>query len=261
MTEKPGYEPDPLQDDSELFTGRIHGAGEEPQINAFARIFKIFTSPGEVFRDIARKPTWVVILVLTTLVGAGAQFATLPHMDLEATIRTSMEKSNPDMDDEQIAKIAERASKFAWVGSAASVVFIPIVMVVMGGIYLLGLRLTGSETDFAHVFSTVLHAYWPAGVAKGVLFLALLQRVGKMPAEALQTLVKSNVGAFLPADAPHWQVALGSFFDIFNLWTIVLLVLGLSIVGGVSRKKAGVTVGILWVLYLGFKVGLAFLKG
>jgi len=262
MNEKPGWEPEHKEDDRELFTGPVFGNEKAPPLmGGFERAYKVFSSPVEVFRDIVRKPTWIVMLVLTTLLGAGVQFATLPHFDMEATIRASMEKNKPDMDDEQIDKIVERASKFAWIGPLASTIIIPIVMVIMGGIYLLGVRLTGSETDFAHIFSTVLHAYWPAGLTKAVLLLALLQRVGKLPTEGMEKLVKSNAGAFLPADAPHWQMALGSFFDLFNLWTFILLVLGLSIVGGISRKKAGIAAGVLWVLYLGAKVGLAFLKG
>ncbi len=261
MNEKPGWEPDTPSGDSELFTGRVFDQDEEPTISGPARLYRIFTSPVEVFRDIARKPTWILALVLTTLLAVGAQLATLPHLDMEATIRTSMAQRNPDMDDEQIEKIAERASKFAWVGAAASVVIVPIVMLALAGIYLLGLRLAGSETDFAHTFSAILHAYFPASLTKAVLLVALLQRVGKLPAEAMENIVKSNLGAFLSAEAPHWQHSLGSIFDVFNVWTFVLLVLGLSIVGGISRKRAGVTAAILWILYIGIKVGLAFLKG
>ncbi len=261
MNDKPGYEPETTPDDRELFTGRVFGGNGQPKIGSFERIYRIFTSPGEVFSDIARKPTWALILILTTLLGAGIQFATLPHLDMEATIRTSMAQRNPDLDDEQIEKISEKAARLAWIGPAASVVIIPIVMLVLSGIYLLGIRLAGSEADFTHVFSAMLHAYWPAGLTKGVLFFALLQRAGRLPAEAMEGLVKSNVGAFLPAGAPHWQQALGSIVDIFNLWTFVLVVLGLSIVGGISRKKAGVAAGVLWVFYIAAKVGLAFLKG
>ncbi|NOZ94916.1 MAG: YIP1 family protein [Acidobacteria bacterium] len=261
MNEKPGYEPEGPAEDRDLFSGRVFDEDAAPKMGSFERIYRIFTSPGDVFSDIARKPTWVAILLLTTLLGAGIQFATLPHLDMEATIRASVAQRNPDLDDEQIEKLSEKAARFAWIGPAASVVIIPIVMLALGGIYLLGIRLAGSETDFAHVFSAMLHAYWPAGLTKGVLFFALLQRAGRLSAEAMNGLVKSNVGAFLPAGAPHWQQALGSIVDVFNLWTFVLVVLGLSIVGGISRKKAGIAAGVLWAFYIAAKVGLAFLKG
>jgi len=261
MNDKPRWEPDAPSDDSELFTGRVLGGEEEPRIGPATRLWKVFVSPGEVFRDIVRKPTWLLALLLTTVIAGGVQLATIPHLDMEATIRAGMANHNSDMDDEQIAKIAEKASKFAWIGAVTTVVIVPVVMLALAGIYLLGLRLAGSETDFAHTFSAVLHAYLPASLAKGALLVALLQRMGKIPAEAMQGIVKSNPGAFLSAEAPHWQLALGSFFDLFNVWTFVLLVLGLSIVGGISRKRAAVTTAVLWFLYLGVKVGLAFLKG
>ena len=256
MNETPRWEPE-IED---VLSGGPGGA-ETPRMGAFARIVQVFVNPVEVFRDIARKPTWAAVLLLTMLLSAGTQFAVLPHLDMEATIRQSLERSGREVPEEQMDRMIANASKVAWIGPVAAVVMVPVIMSILAGLYLLGLRLAGSDTSFVHTFSATLHAYWPASVAKAAILVALVSRTGKIAAEEMQFLVKSNLGAFLSAEAPRWQVALGSVVDVFNVWTFVLLVLGLSIVGGVSRKKAGVVAGVLWLVYVAGKVGLAVLKG
>ena len=254
-SEPPSYEPQ--QSPLEPGTG---AEAAEARIGGFARLFNVFTSPGEVFADIARKPTWVWCLVLTTLLAVGAQLAAIPHVDMEATIRARMAERSTELTDEQMDTILQRADKFAYVGPIASVVIVPLAMVILGAIYLLGAKMSGSDTDFLHTFSATLHAYWPSGLVKGILAVVLMQRIGKLPVDELKELVKSNLGAFLSPDAPKWLGALASTVDIFNLWAIALLVIGLSVVGGIPRKRAGVVVGVVWLLWIAGKVGVAFIR-
>jgi len=256
MSETPDWEPEPARE----LTG-APDPEQAPRMGTLSRMFRVFTEPVEVFRDIARRPSWVAILLLMTLLTAGVQLVVVPHLDMEATIRQQMEERGQEMSQEQLDRIAENAGKFAWIGAGASIAFVPIIMALLAVIYMLGIKLAGSDAGFASTFSAVLHAYWPASVVKSIFVVLLAGRAGKMTAQEMQVLVRSNLGAFLPPEAPHWQQALGSFLDVFNLWTFVLLVLGLSLVGGISRKKAGTVAGLLWLLYVAGKVGLAALKG
>ena len=138
---------------------------------------------------------------------------------------------------------------------------VPLFMAVLAGIYLVSIRTTGGESDFRTTFSTTLHAYWPPSFVGSVLGIALLSRVGRLPQQELQQVVKSNLGAFLSADAPRWQHALAGSLDIFNLWTIALLVIGFSITARISRGRAVVAVLVPWVAYILIKVGLAMVFG
>ncbi len=256
MSEKPGWEPDTVEE-----LTQAPAPQDAPRMGALARVVQVFTSPLEVFRDIARKPTWAAILLLTTLVAVGTQMAALPHLDMERTVREQMERRGAQMTEEQMDRLSADAGKYAWIGLVSTAVFVPLFTAIMAGLYLLGLKLAGSEIDFVRTFSTVLHAYWPASVTKAAMTVALLLRAGTMTGEELQYLVKSNLAAFLPAEAPRWQVALGSMVDVFNVWTVWLLVVGLATVGGLSPKRAGVVVGTLWVFYIAAKVALVAVAG
>ncbi len=155
----------------------------------------------------------------------------------------------------------QQGQKFAYIGPAASIVIIPLGMAILAGIFLVTIRLVGGETNFPTTFSAMLHAYWPASLVSTVIAIPLLMRLGKVPQTALQTVVKSNVGAFMAPDAPKWLHALGGSLDVFNVWIIVLLILGFSTTGRLSRGKATLAVLLPWLIYILVKVGGAALLG
>ena len=92
--------------------------------------------------------------------------------------------------------------------------------------------------DFLKTLSTALHAYWPPSLVLSILTAVLIQRAGMIPQEEMVNLVKSHPGAFLAPDTPAWLGAIASTFSVFNIWTVVLLVLGFKIVGKLSTGKA-----------------------
>jgi hypothetical protein len=246
----PGYEPQAVEP-------AAPAPADAPRHGALARLWLVFMSPGEVFADIVRKPTWALCLVVLLLVAVGSQLVALPHVDMAATIQQRMAAQGQELSDAQMDQILERADKFAYFAVAGVVVVLPLVMLLLGAVYFLGLKMAGSEADYLQTFSAVLHAYWPAGFTKAVLFGVIVQRVGKLSQEGLEGLLKSNVGAFLGSDAPHWLKSVGTTLDVFNVWTVVLLVLGLATVGKMSRGKAAVAAIVPWILFMAGKAVFA----
>ncbi len=250
--ERPAFEPQP---DSGMTPGASDGNGA--QIGAWKRLVLVFTSPAEVFADIVRKPTWAACLVLITLLAIGTNLAVSSHVDLEATIQARMAHSHRQISDQQMERIRKNAGKFKYIEPFTTAVAVPLFMLILAAIYFLALKLAGSETTYLHTFSAFLHASWPAGFTKGILTIVLIQRFAKVPAQQLRDVLKSNVAAFLPAGSPHWLHVIGRTFDVFNVWTFVLLIVGFSIVGGLDRKKTGIAVASLWILYIIVRGGLA----
>jgi hypothetical protein len=85
----------------------------------------------------------------------------------------------------------------------------------------------------------------------------LIQRMGKMPQDELANVVKAHLGVFLSADAPAWLTAVAGSISVFNIWIVVLLIMGFATVGKVSRGKAAVVALVPWVVYLIGKAGIA----
>jgi hypothetical protein len=249
-TDRPAYEPDSVP------TG-----DEQPaqKIGSMQRLWMAFTSPAEVFADIKRAPTWVLCLSAMVVLGIVAQLVVLPHVDTEATLRARIADSGREMSDEQLEQMLEIGEKAAYIGPIASFVIVPIMWAIISAVFFILLKLVGSDTDYRSSLSTVLHAYWPPALVNTGLTAVLIQRVGKLPAEEIPKVVKSNLAAFLPADAPGWLQAPAQYLSVFSVWTVILLVIGFATVGGVTRNRALVVALVPWIAFMLVLAGSAAL--
>jgi hypothetical protein len=92
-----------------------------------------------------------------------------------------------------------------------------------------------------------------------VLTAVLIQRVGMIPQQEFTNIVKSHPGAFLSPDAPAWLSAAASTLSVFNIWIVVLLIIGFKVVGKLSTARATVAALVPWLVWLVAKSGLAAL--
>jgi len=246
--ERPSWEPESATDNQTTSNGARHGA--------LQRLYLMFTSPSEVFADIDRKPTWVVVVILMALVVAGLQFVSIPHVDQEATIRDRAAARDVELSETQIERQVEIGNKFAKFVPVVTVVAYPLILAVMAAVLLVMLKLTGSPIDFNHTYSSMAHAMWPATLVSSALFAVIVHGAGKIPQEELQYILKSNLGAFMTGDTPPWLLSLGSSIDIFSAWIIILMVIGFAVVGKITRQRAAVAILVPWAIWVVGKVGL-----
>jgi hypothetical protein len=74
----------------------------------------------------------------------------------------------------------------------------------------------------------------------------------------LQNPLMFNVGAYLSPDSPAALRALGSSIDLFSLWIIVLLAIGVHAAGRkISFGKALAGIGLPWALFVCLKTAAA----
>src|SRR3954452_5778850 len=108
-------------------------AGAEPKTNSFQRIIGVLFSPDATFASIARRPDWVVPLVLLLLVSLAAGVIIAPHVDFGAAAREAMEQ-NKNASPEQIDKAVRISASIRKVFT-----FIPPVLNLNGFLLLPGL--------------------------------------------------------------------------------------------------------------------------
>jgi hypothetical protein len=236
-------------------------AHQSQRYSAAKRLWLAFVSPAEVFADIKVKPTWVLCLVLMVILGVAVQFAVVPHVDTEATLRARLGDRADEMTEQQIEEIVERSAKFAQYGPLIGVVVSPIAWALMAAVFFVMLKIVGSDADYPHLFSSTLHSYWPPSAIQMVLTAVLIQRFDAISQQELPNVVKSHLGVLLSPDAPAWASSAASTISVFNIWTVILLVVGFQIVGGVSRGKAIVAALVPWGVWLAAKAGLGALMG
>lgn len=251
-TERPGYEPELTQPPAPAPAAK-YGAAQ--------RMWMMFTSPGQVFEDIGVKPTWILLMAILVVLGVGLQVVIAPHIDYEATIRARLADRADEITDQQMEQMLATGEKIAKFAPIAGLVIAPLVWALMAAVFLVMLKIVGSEIDFKTTLSTVLHGYWPATAVALILTGVLVQRVGKVPEQELGNIVKANLGAFLSPETPAWLMSAAGTISIFNIWVVVLLIMGFSTVGKLSRGKAAVAALVPWIAMIVIKSAFAMITG
>ena len=246
--ERPSYEPELAQPPTPTVGAKY---------SSMQRLWMMFTSPAEVFEDIGIKPTWVLAMVILVIVGVGAQAVIMPHVDSEATLRAKLEERGDDFNEAQIENMVEQGEKVAKFAPIIGLVIGPIMWAIMAAVFFLMLKIVGSDADYSRSLSTTLYGYWPPTLVALVLTSVLVQRLGKVPQEELANVVKASLGAFMSPDTPAWLLAVGSTISIFNIWAVVLLIIGFSAVGKISKGKAAVVTLVPWGVWIVAKAALA----
>lgn len=239
---------------------------EAPQpMGAVARVFGALFSPRATFEDIARKPGWLLPVVLLIVINLGVIGVFSKHVGW----RTFIEKQDlqsrraqqqmAQMTPAQKERMIQLQTKFApIVGYVFGVIGTPIVFLIIAAIYMGIFNATASAAlDFKTSFSVAAHAWMPFSILG---LLGILVMYLKPPDTVnLQNLVASNVGALLGNSAPVWEQTLCGSLDVFSFWAIGLLGFGYSLARP-KKLKMGTTltwVIAVWAAFVLIRTGLA----
>ena len=227
--------------------------------SSFGRVIGVLLSPTKTFQALAAKPTWVVALAVLLLTATVATYLAVDRVDFEEAIRDQLAAQNrPVPDDaalEQIAGVQKTVS-----GLVAPIVFGAAFYFLAALVFMVALKLAGSEIGYMPTLSTLLHGYMP-GVVKALLTIPVVLGRGEISLQELQSgaILKSNLAMFAPEEAGAVVLALLSSVDLFSIWCIVLMTIGFSIVGNISRKSAAVAVVLVWLVGIAVKAGFSAL--
>jgi len=225
----------------------------QPKPNPFQRIIGVLFSPDATFRSIAEKPDWLVPLVLLLIVALCAGVIMAPHMDFGAAAREAMEQ-NKNVSAEQIDRAVRISSSIGKVLMYIAPVLSLIGLLVIAGVVLLAFRIFGGEGDYKQAFSVTCYASIPTIIKSVVTLIVVMAKGGIIPAPAMQTIVRSNLGFLVDYKTNPMAFALLSSFDIFSVWFLALLIIGFAYVARVSKVKSAVTIISLWILVLLLKL-------
>jgi hypothetical protein len=220
--------------------------------NPFSRIIGVLFSPGQTFAEIARKPDWIVPAVVIVIIAFAAVIVTVPRMDFESQMREAMEAkgvSGPQADQAMRIGLA-----FAKGAQYLSPIFIIGFIAVAALLYWLGTKILGGVATYSQVFSVVLYAWMPLAIRMLVRIPIVLTKNAIAPQE-VETLVRSSPAFLTSFKANPMLWAVLQRFDLFLLWTLILVVIGLSASSRLSKAKSAAVVFVVWCIGTLFAVG------
>jgi hypothetical protein len=214
-------------------------ARPQASITPFGRVIGTLLSPKATFADIALKPSWILPVILTTVLSILAVTALNQRMNWREYISQKIEQ-NPrasQLSADEKEKQLDISTKVTVYVVYAVGVLAPIVVALLVGIIMMGAYnlLGGAGASFAQSLAITAHAGLVALVSTPIFLLVLFLRPpGTTDPE---NPVVTNVAAFLPEDSAKWLVALCKSLDIFTIWTLILVAIGFAAVN--PRKLKG----------------------
>lgn len=228
-------------------------------IGAFGRLIGAIINPRPTFEDIARKPSWLLPLLLLIILSLSITYIFGKRVGWRAFMEKQLAQNSrvQQLTPEQRERTLETQVKVApIIGYVFGVIGFPIIVVILAAIFMGIFNATSSAAlDFKTSLSVVTHSWMPYVIASllGILVLYL-----KPPDQIdLQNLVASNAGAFLSSDAPKWLLSLCTSLDIFTFWVLGLTAFAYSAVRPKKIKFSSALTWIvgIWVVFILIKVG------
>lgn len=246
----PEPEPEPVQ---------LPPAG--PGISACAAMAGVFMSPREALPRIVEKrwPLALVPIVLVAILSLAGSWIFTSKVDMAQFVRDQIKQSKfaSQMSESQIEEAADRAAQRPkWIQPVIGVFVVPLITVILAAIFWLVLLAFGNEITFGRSFQATAWAFLPSLIT-GVIFLVLLF-VKDANAIDVQNPIATNLAAILGRDSmPKPLYVLLAGVDVFKIWIIALLGIGLAAAGRCRIRTAVLSVTVLYAVWIALRMGLA----
>lgn len=240
---------------------------QQPALSQVERIVDTFVTPSKTFADIRRSAAWWMPFVLMILISYGFSFtlqkrvgwsrATENIMRADPGASARMEKLAPDQQQRQMQMITKSTSIISYCYPLLIVVIALIVAGVMMLTCNMGVGGTGSYGQY-------LAVWFYASLIQSLkaLLTILVMFIGDPDNFNIKNPIGSNLGYyFSPGSVPAWLASLLTSLDIFTIWTMIVMSIGFSIVGRISRSAATGVVFGWWALVVLCGVGWAAIFG
>jgi len=237
-----------------------HGLGEG------SRLTGVFFEPGKAFADIAARPSfWVPLLVMMV---TALTYVTLfsQHVGWERMMRQQIENSSraAQLSPEQKEAQLQLVVRFAPVGGyAGAILGVPLGTLVWAAVLLLIVKtMMGAPVTLKQMFAVICYGSMP-GVIMTVLATAVMFL--KSPADFdLRNPLMFNPGALMdPTTASKGLYSLASSLDLFTIWKLILIGIGVKAAGGRNLSMGGAMTAVFlpWALWVICAAGFAAIVG
>ena len=236
------------------------GANEEPVL-----LLDTFTAPRRALGQVGAGVSVMPALVAATLAALVHAAVLVPRLDVEAVVeqRHSMSaqegKEAPAAmtpHEREEAVVSQRkltaAGVYAWglLGSTLQAFGVALAL-------WLAFKVAGVGPAFRSTFAVASYGLLPLGLAKLLSLPALLGR-GTIAPTALAQLLPSHLGVLLPPGSSGPLAGLLGSINLFSLWSLVLVIMGMAAAARTSTWRASVVTVVMWLSYVAvFGVALA----
>lgn len=204
------------------------------------------TRPDHGLAAVATRRRSLTALAVATLASLLFTAVAVPRIDFGREAGRGGDGQVEELTPHQLEQARLQAAKIGAVAGYANALLGPALLVLGSALALwLAFKVAGTRPGLKATVAVAAHAFLPLFLAQLLAVPAVLAKA-PLGAQELPRLLPSSLAALLPPGASPVLTALASSADLFTLWAVVLLVIGMAKVAGSTRLRAAVVVGLLW---------------
>ncbi len=221
---------------------------EPAKISRWEDLVDIFVSPAEVFQRRRNSSPWfplIVVTVVSFVLYLATKSLLQPVYDaMFAKAMAAAQAANPQVNPEQMERGRSIGGIFAALGQLLGA---PIFIAITGILLWIAGKLVDAKESIGAAIMVAAFAAFPA-ILQWVVFgvEAVLMDASRLTS---MRAISLNLARLVdPATTSPVVVALLSRVDLFVIWSLVLMAIGLAVTGKIPRARAAVAAVVVWVL-------------
>ncbi|WP_350254117.1 toxin SDP protection protein YknW [Bacillus halotolerans] len=198
----------------------------------------VITSPGTQFERIRERPVvWGPLLIVAAIIIVGAVLQGL-GTDYSELLKNTNTNGLTAEQVETLGTITKYTGMIGSIlGGIAALFIAPLI-------YWLCVKISGGVTTYKKMLSLGLFVSLISSLG------LLINGIVAFTTDASSLYSMTSLAGIIPSDMPLANVL--NTFEIFSIWSYVLLAIGLHKTGGISKKAGWISVIILFVLLVAF---------
>jgi hypothetical protein len=227
----------------------ITTADAPPKAGLWEDFIDIFYQPAQVFerrRDGKFAMALIAFWVLSVVLFFALRNGLAPIFDAEIAKATAAAAAkNPQMSSDQLASMQNTMEKFGTIGF---MIFLPIGIFIAGAMVWIASKVVGAGVAFASAMVIVTYSQFPRIVET---ILNAIQGLVLQP-ESITSRYSVQIGParFLDPHANPFLLSVLGGLDLFTIWVVVLMAIGISVIAKVSRSTGAIAAILVWFVTL-----------
>jgi hypothetical protein len=192
-----------------------------------SQLINIFLEPAKVFAELREKPTFLLPLLLSVVVGSLAILAYHLHVDPEWFIEhrnQAMAGQMTKAELEQVSAMLPGARASGYIGVVMVLIMTAVIYPLLALYYLLAGKIAGKAVGFRHGLSLAAWSGVPMVLASVITLIGTFTSSPQTSLESLQLLSIDPLFVQLPLD--HAWATFAKSTNLLSLWVMFLAALG-----------------------------------
>ena len=221
---------------------------------AFLNILNVFATPTEVFVRVKENPKWLGAFAFITVVSMVVAVFAAPFAKEIALLALS-QKLQADQAEQAVAM----SQRFQYIGLAVAPLLLLLRWLVIAAVlYFVAILLSVEALKFKTVYAVVVYSEMIL-LLMGVINILLLYLKGIGSVHHITDL-QAIIGLDIlltdrSANLPLFTLL--NSINVFSIWYLGTLTIGISVITNLSKLKSAVLVTSGWLLGVGFQVAFA----